>query len=72
MGESVGRSGSAADMVLTERILARIVTQAKALREDRLRVLEFWDRVREQWPQMATLEERAALELLEEVPESAE
>lgn len=66
IGESIGEAGSSGEMLLRERTLERLVMQVKALREGRLRVLEFWERVREQWPGMATLDERAALELLGE------
>jgi hypothetical protein len=72
IGDSVRSADSAGAMLLRERTLERIVEQVTRLREARLRVLEFWDRVREQWPGMATMDERAALSLLETPPDRAE
>ncbi|MEN8150765.1 MAG: hypothetical protein ABFS86_13155 [Planctomycetota bacterium] len=66
IGESVSDADSAGTMMLRERTLERLVEQVRTLRDARLRVLDFWDRVRLQWPGMATMEERAALELLGE------
>jgi len=68
MGDSIDAAGSSGELVLRERTFSRLADDVARVRGERLRIAEFWERVQEQWPRMATMEDRAALEALEATP----
>ena len=69
VGESIGGEETGGRMLLEEEAFSRLVDDVSALRSSRVGVIAFWDKVTEQWTRIATHEDRAALEILDSLPD---
>jgi hypothetical protein len=72
LGETIGGQRAGAQMMLEEEAFSRIIDDVKEMRSSHVDIVTFWDRVKDQWAQIATHEDRAALDLLGEIPAKRE
>jgi hypothetical protein len=72
VGESVAKADGGGQMMLQREAFSRIIGDVAALRASRESVMDFWDRVKDQWSAIATHEDRAALELLRNLDRAEE